>query len=175
MVNSFGRPFIPENEDERLASLEYYNFDHEPEAYFNSLVEIMAKTLNMPIAIISIVEYDSVYCKACNIEPPVRSTERGYSLCSLAILGSDPLVYQNIMDEPFLHENPFVTSDFNLRFYAGAPIVTPEGTRLGTACVMDSIPRSFNPVDVDLLSKFAKSAMRYLQKRRKIAEAKTGL
>lgn len=172
MVNSFGKDIIPANDCERLKALHACRvLPCAEDLYFTNLTKIMARTLDMPIAIISLVDEDKVYCMASNETPPVPFTERGYSLCSLVVMGDEPLVFLNTLDHAFLHNNPFVLSDFHLRFYAGAPLITSDGYSIGTACVMDSRPRSFGPVELDLLTRFARAVITAIEKRKEIFES----
>src|SRR5438309_4065060 len=138
MTNSFGFPIIPANETERLASLKAYEIlDSGPEIFFDNLAQIMARCFNVPIALISLVDEERVFLKARVGMPETQYVPRGISLCSLAVLDHRPTVFENALKEPCLLANPLVAGEFGLRFYAGAPITTPDGHNIGTVCVVD--------------------------------------
>ena len=127
MNNTFGKPIIPGNEVERLKALRSYNILHTlPEGFFNNLAHIIAKTFDTPIALISLVDEEEVFFKANVGMPGTEYVDRGVSLCSLAILDNQPTIFEDATNEPCLLANPLVAGNFGLRFYAGAPIITPE-------------------------------------------------
>jgi GAF domain-containing protein len=164
MNNTFGKPIIPDNEALRLKALRYHiTLQELPERFFNHLANIVARTFNTPIALISIVEEDEVFFKGNIGMEETKSTDRGVSLCSLAVLQADPLIFNDAIEEPCLLSNPLVAGEFGLRFYAGAPITTPEGFHIGTVCVVDKQPREFSEDDKQLLVEFAKNAMSLIQ------------
>lgn len=171
MKNSFGIPIIPSNETLRLASLRSYQIlDSKPEIFFDNLAQIVARCFRVPIALISLVDEERVFFKANVGMPGVQNVSRGFSLCSLAILQPQPVVFNNALQEPCLLANPLVAGSFGLRFYAGAPIVTPDGYNIGTVCVVDKEPRSFEATDTLLLADFAQSVMKELERKKGLAE-----
>jgi GAF domain-containing protein len=167
MVNSFGQEIIPVNDQSRVLALASYQIlDTQPEGYFDNLAQIMARCFDMPIALISLVDKERVFFKANVGMPGTQNVSRGISLCSLAILEPEPIVFENALKEPCLLANPLVAGEFGLRFYAGAPITTDEGFNIGTVCLVDKKPRSFTELDKDLLSRFAQTAMKAIEKRK---------
>lgn len=171
MVNTFGMPIIPDNDEERVKALQSYKIlDTKPEPYFNNLAQIVAKCFNSPIALISLVDKDRVFFKANVGMSGTDSADRGISLCSLAILDDKPTIFENALEEPCLLANPLVAGEFGLRFYAGAPIITPEGFNIGTVCIVDKRPRTFSELDQELLARFADSIMEAIIDRRRIIE-----
>lgn len=167
MDNSFGKPIVPANDEERLKALKAYEIlNTAPEGFFNNLAHIVARSFDTPIALISLVDKEEVFFKANVGMEDTRHVSRGLSLCSLAVLDPEPTVFENALDEPCLLANPLVAGSFGLRFYAGAPIVTPEGYNIGTVCVVDREPRSFSDLDRGLLKRFADSAMDAIIKRK---------
>lgn len=168
MYNSFDREIIPVNEAARLEALRSYHIVYsEPELFFNNLAHIVARCFQTPIALISLVDQDQVFFKANVGMPGAQNVPRGISLCSLAILEPEPTVFQNTLEEPCLLANPLVAGDFGMRFYAGAPILTPDGYAIGTVCVVDKQPREFSETDRELLVLFAASVMEAIQERKK--------
>ena len=168
MTNTFGKTIIPENDQERLKALEEYQIMHSlPEGFFNNLARIVAKTFDTPIALVSLVDKEQVFFKANVGMPGTKYVDRGISLCSLAILDSQPTIFEDATKEPCLLANPLVAGEFGLRFYAGAPIVTHDGFNIGTVCVVDHHPRPFSEDDENLLTQFADAAMKAIVDRKK--------
>lgn len=167
MDNSFGKPIIPADDTERIQALKAYEIlDTAPEGFFNNLAHIVAKSFDTPIALISLVDKEDVFFKANVGMDDTSHVPRGISLCSLAVLDKEPTIFENALDEPCLLANPLVAGSFGLRFYAGAPIVTPDGFNIGTVCVVDKAPRTFSDLDRELLKRFADSAMDAIIKRK---------
>lgn len=168
MNNTFGKPIIPKNDEERLKALRSYDIlGSLPEGFFNNLANIIARTFDTPIALISLVDKEQVFFKANVGMPGVEYVDRGVSLCSLAILDNEPTIFEDASNEPCLLANPLVAGDFGLRFYAGAPIVTPDGFNIGTVCVVDKEPRTFSEREQKLLVQFSQSAMEAIIERKK--------
>lgn len=160
-MNSFGISIIPDNERARIATLKSYNIlDSKPDLFFDNLAQIIARCFRVPIALVSLVDEERVFFKANAGMPGVNNVSRGISLCSLAIMEPQPIVFENALKEPCLLANPMVAGEFGLRFYAGAPITTPDGYNIGTVCIVDKKPRVFESIDKVLLSRFAESAMK---------------
>ncbi|CCH51517.1 PAS/PAC sensor signal transduction histidine kinase [Fibrisoma limi BUZ 3] len=171
MLNTFGKAIIPENEAGRLRALHHYDLiDSLPEATFNNIAQIMAQVFGTPIALISLVDEQEVVFKANVGMPEVDRTDRGVSLCSLAVLDTEPTVFEDALREPCLLANPLVTGDFGLQFYAGAPLITHDGYTIGTACVIDKQPRAFTESDRQLLVRFATLIMDEIERRRKFQQ-----
>ena len=168
MNNTFGKPIIPDNDEERLKALDSYDIlGSLPEGFFNNLAHIIARTFDTPIALISLVDKEKVFFKANVGMPGVEYVDRGISLCSLAILDNEPTIFEDASKEPCLLSNPLVAGDFGLKFYAGAPIITPDGYNIGTVCVVDKKPRSFSEREQELLVQFSQSAMQAIIERKK--------
>jgi GAF domain-containing protein len=168
MNNTFGKPIIPNNEDERIKALEHFEILNTiSEGFFNNLARIIAKTFNTPIALVSLVDKENVFFKANVGMPGVTYVDRGVSLCSLAILDNEPTIFKDTTKEPCLLANPLVAGEFGLRFYAGAPMITSDGFNIGTVCVVDKKPREFSKEDESLLEQFASAAMIAIAERKK--------
>lgn len=167
MNNTFGRDIIPSNDEDRLKALRSYDIlNTAPEGIFNNLANIIARSFDTPIALISFVDAEEVFFKANVGMEGTDHVSRGISLCSLAVLEPEPTIFEDASNEPCLLSNPLVAGEFGLKFYAGAPITTPEGYRIGTVCVVDKKPREFSDADKDLLVKFADSVMQSIILRR---------
>jgi GAF domain-containing protein len=163
MKNTFGKNLIPENEEARLKALARYKLlKNLPKNYFTNMANIMAKTFDTPIALVSLVDKDEVLFPGNAGMVGTTQVPRNLSLCSLAILETQPTVFENALEEPCLLTNPLVAGEFGLRFYAGAPIITADGYAIGTVCVVDKEPRSFSENERQMLKGFARTAMQEL-------------
>ncbi len=166
MKNTFGIPIIPDNDTERLLALARYDLlNTPPEESFTNLAHIISQVFHAPIALISLVDEKRVFFKANVGMSDVKSTSRGVSLCSLGILDAHPTVFEDALQEPCLLANPLVVGEFGLRFYAGAPLITPDGYNIGTVCVLDRKPRDFSEDDRKLLKRFAVTVMHEIELR----------
>jgi len=96
-----------------------------------------------------------------------KNIDRGISLCSLAVLDPEPTIFEDATKEPCLLANPLVAGEFGLKFYAGAPLITPDGYNIGTVCVVDKKPRTFSELEQELLVQFSKAAMEAIIERKK--------
>lgn len=160
MKNTFTIPIIPNNDEERLRALYRYEIlDTPPEGAFNRVAELAVKIFKVPIALISLVDKDRVFFKANIGMSGVRSVARGESLCSLAVLQSEPTVFENAEEEPCLLANPLVAGSFGLKFYAGAPLITSDGYNIGTICLVDKHTRKFTDGERAMLRDLAAIVM----------------
>ncbi len=166
MINTFSVPVIPQNDEDRLRALNYYQLlDTPPEKAFTNLAHIIAEVFDMPVALISLVDRERVFFKANVGMQGVTNTSRGVSLCALAVLDDQPTVFEDALESPCLIANPLVQGDFGLRFYAGAPLTTPDGYHIGTVCVVDKKPREFSEANRRLLQRFASAVMHDIETR----------
>lgn len=160
MDNTFGVNIIPENDQERIAVLRRYKIlDTPPERAFDNVAQLAARIFHVPIALISLVDAEKVFFKANIGMETVKSSDRGSSLCSLAILHPEVTIFEDALKEPCLLANPLVAGDFGLKFYAGAPLITPDGFMIGTFCIKDKKTRSFSKQDEEILKDLAKIVM----------------
>ncbi|SEB18874.1 ATP-binding protein [Pedobacter hartonius] len=160
MENTFGINIIPENDLQRIEVLKRYKIlDTPPENAFDHIAKLATQIFGVPISMVSLVDAEQVYFKANVGMGKVRSTSRGVSLCSLAVLSPGVTVFEDATVEPCLLVNPLVAGDFGLKFYAGAPITTPDGFLIGTLCVVDKKTRIFTEQDKIILQGLATLAM----------------
>ena len=131
---------IPANETERLAALHRYQIlDTPPEAAFDRITTLAARLFNMPIAFISLVDESRAWLKSC-IGFTACEVPRDAALCSFVVLTDQMLIIPDTrLDERFAC-NPFVQSEPEVRFYAGAPLLSRDGFNLGTLCLLDTQP-----------------------------------
>jgi two-component system, sensor histidine kinase and response regulator len=164
---------LPADEPERLVALRAYDvLDSEPEQSFDDIVRLAAQVCGTPIALVSLVDAERQWFKAkVGLEP--RETPRTLAFCAHAILTPErSMLVRDAADDPRFAENPLVTGEPHIRFYAGAPLVDAEGHALGTLCVIDRAPRDLEPAQVEALEALAQQVMRLLELRVRIAERK---
>jgi len=158
---------LPPDEEARLKALrELELLDTDPEAEFDELVRRAAAATDAPIAVITLVDEARQWFKArVNLE--LESTDRDVSFCAHAILTPDDLtiVPDTLEDERF-NDNLLVVEDPNIRFYAGAPIFTPDGHPVGTLCVIDASPRDLSAEQAQALRELAGEVSRQIERRR---------
>ena len=149
-------------ESGRLAELDRFEvLDTPAEPLFDSLTALAAQTFDTPIALISLVDQERQWFKAC-IGLDVDHTAREISFCQHAIVSDDVFVVRDAASDARFRDNPLVTGAPDIRFYAGAPLVTPEGHRLGTLCIIDTVARDFSASDASRLQAIARSVMQAL-------------
>ncbi|RYY71130.1 MAG: GAF domain-containing protein [Chitinophagaceae bacterium] len=160
MLNTFGIPIIPQNDEDRLAALKRYKIlDTPPEGSFNNIAKLATQIFDVPISLISLVGAEEVFFKANVGMGNTSKTSRGVSLCSLAVLSEELTVFEDAPQEPCLLANPLVAGDFGLKFYAGAPLVTMDGFLIGTMCIVDKKTRTFSEKDRGILKGLAAIVM----------------
>ena len=133
---------LPDNEDQRLTALAAQHImDSERDPRFDSLVELAADMFDMPIALVSLVDRDRQWFKAEH-GLGARETSRDSAFCAYAILTpGEVMVVEDAAADARFADNPLVTGDPSIRFYAGAPVLADTGEALGTLCVIDRVPR----------------------------------
>lgn len=166
---------LPRNEVKRLKVLWQYDvLDTVPEEVFDDLTDLAAHICEAPVAMISLVAEDRQWFKA-KVGISLTETAREISFCAHAILNDDLLVIPDATKDPRFRDNPLVTGRERIRFYAGAPLVTPDGHALGTLCVLDKKPRKLRPEQLNALRVLAHHVVSQLELRRharELAEAR---
>lgn len=147
-------------EDERLAALEATKLlDSAAEERFNRLTRLASNALGTEVALISLIDENRQWFKSAH-GTDLCETKREYAFCDHAIRQSDVMVVPDATKDSRFVDNPLVTDGPEIRFYAGAPLITKEGHALGTLCVIDSKPREdFSQDDQQLLEDIAASVM----------------
>jgi GAF domain-containing protein len=161
---------IPPNEKRRLAVLwQYEVLDTVPEEVFDDLTELAARICEAPIALISLVDESRQWFKS-RVGTSVSETSRDVSFCAYAINQSDLFIVPDATKDERFAKNPLVTSDPKIRFYAGAPLITPDGHALGTLCVIDKVPRELRADQKQALRILARHVVSQLELRRRSRE-----
>lgn len=153
------------DEAARLAALHRYAIlDTPAEAEFDEFSRLAAYICATPISLISLVDTGRQWFKSrLGIAAP--ETPRDISFCGHAIHGLEVFEVRNALEDERFSDNPLVTSAPNIRFYAGAPLVTPDGHAIGTLCVIDSIPRQLSAEQRAALTTLGRQVVRQLEMR----------
>jgi signal transduction histidine kinase len=165
------KPEIPANEHERLSALRALQIlDTFPEKEFDSIASLASFICKTPISIISFIDDERQWFKSI-VGLDVSETKRDYAFCAHAINKPDELlIVENSLNDSRFINNPLVTGTPEIRFYAGAPLVTSDGMALGTLCVIDIEPRELNTEQKKALEILANQVMVQLELRKKIIE-----
>ncbi len=159
----------PKNESARLEALRQYEIlDTDPEEVFDDITRMAAYICQTPIAVISLVDRDRQWFKARHGLGPAE-TSRDCAFCAHAILEEAPMVIPDALSDHRFSDNPLVTSEPYIRLYAGAPLITPEGFKIGTLCVIDRVSRELDAGQVAVLRMLANQVMTQLDLRREVS------
>jgi diguanylate cyclase (GGDEF)-like protein len=149
-------PDIPSNEAARLQALRNLKLlDTEPDERFDRLTRMAKRMFQVPIALVSLVDSERQWFKSC-FGVDVTETSRDISFCGHAILNDKTFVIPNTLADERFADNPLVLDEPNIRFYAGTPIKTSEGLKIGTLCIIDKVARVFHNHDVEMLEDLAR-------------------
>lgn len=142
---------IPDNEAERLAALyELLILDTPPEERYDKIVGFAANEFDVPIVLVSLLDTNRQWFKA-SVGSDLCETGREHSFCSHVILRDDILVIPDAQGDARFADNPMVVGAPHIRFYAGAPLTTAPGIRLGTLCLIDRRPRTLDALELGIL------------------------
>jgi diguanylate cyclase (GGDEF)-like protein len=154
----------------RLAAVSQYQvMDTEPELAFDEIAQFAADHFQMQIALISMIGAKRVWFKSVVGMPP-GEVSRPVAFCNHTILGADVLVIEDAALDERYSANPFVTGEPKVRFYAGAPLLTPDGVAIGTLCVLNQAPQQFSALQRKELAILARQVISQLELRKRNLE-----
>jgi len=142
---------LRKDENERIMALhELKVLDTPAEERFDRITKVAQIMFDVPIALVSLVDTNRQWFKSC-AGLAAKETPRSMSFCSHAILDEDVMTISDATKDERFFDNPLVTGEPNIRFYAGKPIKDPDGKMLGTLCIIDTKPREFSRADKSVL------------------------
>lgn len=157
---------IPIGEEDRLETLEKYQIvGTGSEADYSAIVELVAQIANTPMAAVSLVDKNRTWFKASK-GLPVTEMSREESFCAHAVVGNEMLVVEDASIDSRFSAHSVVVTAGGIRFYAGMPLVTPEGHAIGALCVADVVPRTINAQQKASLETLARCIVSLLEYRR---------
>jgi len=146
---------VPEDERGRIAALRALRIlDTPAEERFDRITRMATRVLGVPIAVVSLIDTDRQWFKSC-IGLDVDGTSRGVSFCGHAILQDGVFVVDDLRADARFADNPLVVGEPHLRSYAGHPLRSPDGHRVGTLCVMDPVQRTWSADELAALADLA--------------------
>lgn len=158
------------DEAARRQALDRYNIlDTEPEAAYDDIAQLAAQICQAPVALVGLLTEERYWVKA-QVNFPIANIPRELTFCDHAIAQDGVLVIGDALADSRFATNPFVVKSPNLRFYAGVPLNTPDGHRIGTICVVDFVPRQLNGEQLEGLHALSRQVINLLELRRNQAE-----
>ncbi len=149
------KPEIPKDEAARISALKSLNIlDTVTEENFDRITRMASKVFSVPVALVSLIDTDRQWFKSA-VGLEARETPRDISFCGHAILGDDIFVVPDTLEDKRFVDNPLVTNDPGIRFYAGCPLRSVNHSKIGTLCLIDRQPRQFSDEDRLMLKDLA--------------------
>lgn len=140
---------LPDNEQQRIETLRRYAvLDTDSEQAFDELVRLASRICSVPIAMVSLIDARRQWFKA-QVGIEVSETPRDIAFCAHTIHQADLMIVPDATKDDRFTDNPLVTMNPNIRFYAGIPLITSTGFALGTLCVIDRVPRQLTADQAD--------------------------
>lgn len=162
---------LPDNEPQRLAALRALDvLDTGPEAEFDALVRTASLVCGVPISLISLIDAERQWFKANIGLPGALETPRDVAFCAHAILGDALFEVPDASADARFADNPLVSGNPDIRFYAGAPVILSDGHHVGTLCVIDRQARQLNDMQREVLRCLATAAAQALEGRRALRQ-----
>ena len=161
-MDNMEKPATPIDETQRLRVLHGLKLlDTDEEARFDRITRFASRIFNVPIALVSLVDRDRQWFKSRQGLDPCE-TGRDISFCGHAILHNEPMVVPDALLDSRFADNPLVTGPPHIRFYAGHPVRAPDGSHVGTLCIIDRRPRQLSAGEVATLIDLAEMVNREL-------------
>jgi PAS domain S-box-containing protein len=161
---------LPENETERVKALHNYKIlDSLPEDAYDAITAIASYVCETPISVISFVDSDRQWFKSV-VGLDAKQTSRDVAFCAHAILHQEVFSVPNALEDERFSDNPLVTGNPNIMFYAGAPLTDSNGFNLGTICVIDREPKELTKKQKEVLKALSKQVVAQLELRKKKQE-----
>jgi GAF domain-containing protein len=159
-------PTAAPREQARLEALQGYRvLDTDAEQAYDDITLLAAELCDVPIALISLVDAERQWFKS-RVGLDAKETSRDVSFCAHAILCEETLVVRDAREDERFRDNPLVCSEPHIVFYAGVPLSTPEGARIGTLCVIDHRPRQLSATQLRALEALARQVVLQLELKR---------
>ena len=166
---------VPANEGARLRTLRSYKIlDTKPEERFDELTQLAALICDAPISLISLIDSDRQWFKS-RFGLDLQETPRAQAFCTHAIMQPEMFVVPDAAKDERFSQNPFVTGEAHIRFYAGAPLAARDGHMLGTLCVMDRQPHALSDTQKKALEILSHLVIANIELRNDLRELKDAL
>jgi PAS domain S-box-containing protein len=164
-----------DSETKRLKALSSYNvLDTLPEKEYDAITRLASYICQVPVALISLIDSDRQWFKS-TFGLDLSQTSRADAFCTYTIQNDEILEVTNAAEDETFKSNPFVAGEAHIRFYAGAPLIDPDGNRLGSLCVVDTVPRKLSYEQRDALRTLADEVMSHLVLRKQKKELQQSL
>jgi diguanylate cyclase (GGDEF)-like protein/PAS domain S-box-containing protein len=174
MEFTVARPEHVENELQRMETLRRFRLlDTPAEDIYDKVTRLVAALFEAPIALITLVDEDRQWFKSRYGDFDMTETHRALAFCDHAIRRDEVMVVPDATLDPRFRDNAFVLGDPKIRFYAGAPLVAQDGTKIGTVCVIDRRPRTLNETQIGLLSQLSDLVMVHFEMRLEMLQTAT--
>ncbi|MET0878850.1 MAG: sensor domain-containing diguanylate cyclase [Tardiphaga sp.] len=153
-------------EEARLAVLHSYSIlDTGPEPAFDLITQLAQMALHLPIVLITLIDRDRQWIKSKR-GMDTSETARSISFCTHAITQDRPFIVSDASIHPLFRDNPLVVGEPHIRFYIGIPLKMSDGSKIGTLCAIDTVPRALSTVAIDILSGLGSMVVDQIELRR---------
>lgn len=148
------QPELTQKEERQQALRRYHILDTAPERDFDRITSLIARVCDAPTALITLIDTERQWFKSC-FGLDVRQTGLDVSFCLYAVHNEEMLIVEDATQDPRFKDNALVTGPPHIRFYAGAPLKTPDGVYIGSLCIIDYEPRVFDAAHRAILTDMA--------------------